>query len=751
MLRVRFPVFVAAACLLAVACGKDPETAKREFLQSGNGYFEAGRYAEAIVEYQNAIQLDSNFADARLRLAEAYEKTRDGARALREFVRAADLLPDDSEVQLKAGQFLAASGRFEDAKSRAQAVLQREPRNVEAQILYANSLAGLKDLDGAITEIEQAAELDPSQGRVQANLGLLQLAKGNREQAEAAFRKAVAIDPGSVDARLALAGFLWSVGDVAGVEGELKGVLKAQPRHSTANRTLATLYVLTNRVVEAEPFFKRLTEDAADERPWIALADYYVIRGKTDEAIAILARLAADERTFAVGKTKLAMLAYDERRTADARQFLREVLDKDPKSAPALLMRARLSIAESKWDEALADIQATIAVEPQAIGAHYLLGVVQAEKGKLEDATAAFNETLRLNPRASAAYFQLARVHLARRNTDDAIKAARQALDARPSFAPARLVLVDSLIAKADLAQAERELRALPPQVSRSADVLVRAARIAAGRGQMEVARTSFSRALDADPKSIDALSGLAAADIAANRTADARARVEARLTQSPRDGRLLMTAATVYIADKDFKKAEEMLRRAIEVDPSSLVAYNTLGQLYVIENRLDEALASFEQLDKAHGSTATASLVAMILQAQNKTDEAVKRFEAILERDPNAVMAANNLAWIYAERGQNLDRALQLARRASELRPDEPQIRDTIGWVYYKQQLPLLAVPEFERSVKLEPRNPMFQYHLGLAHIAGGEPAKGRSALERALKLQPNHPGATEALAAAR
>ena len=143
--------------------------------------------------------------------------------------------------------------------------------------------------------------------------------------------------------------------------------------------------------------------------------------------------------------------------------------------------------------------------------------------------------------------------------------------------------------------------------------------------------------------------------------------------------------------------------------------------------------------------ATASGTVVGMILLAQNRMDEARKRFEAVLDRDPKAAAAANNLAWIYAETGGDLDRALRLATSARQAVPDEPQIADTIGWIYYKKNLPLLAVPEFEKAIALDPANAAFHHHLGLALIAGGQSAKGTAALQRALTVQPNYPAADE------
>ena len=88
-------------------------------------------------------------------------KAGDGGNAVREFVRAADLLPDDADLQIQVGNFLLASGRFDDARVRAEQVLNRTPENVDALVLRGNAMAGLKDLDGALTEFEKAAAADP--------------------------------------------------------------------------------------------------------------------------------------------------------------------------------------------------------------------------------------------------------------------------------------------------------------------------------------------------------------------------------------------------------------------------------------------------------------------------------------------------------------------------------------------------------------------------------------------------------------
>ena len=50
--------------------------------------------------------------------------------------------------------------------------------------------------------------------------------------------------------------------------------------------------------------------------------------------------------------------------------------------------------------------------------------------------------------------------------------------------------------------------------------------------------------------------------------------------------------------------------------------------------------------------------------------------------------VAANNLAWMYAETGENLDMALQLAQAAARRLPNIPAIQDTLGWIHHKKGL---------------------------------------------------------------
>jgi Flp pilus assembly protein TadD len=84
-------------------------------------------------------------------------------------------------------------------------------------------------------------------------------------------------------------------------------------------------------------------------------------------------------------------------------------------------------------------------------------------------------------------------------------------------------------------------------------------------------------------------------------------------------------------------------------------------------------------------------------VQAERTHDvaAAVGNYEAAVHGGDNSGVSANNLAWIYARQGRELDRALALAMHARELAPEDPAVLDTLGVVH-------LARREYSRAVSV-------------------------------------------------
>jgi len=745
---IRAGAVIAVSILLAGACSKNRAAARQEHIQNGDEYAAKKQFQEAVIEFKIALQEDPQSAVAHFKLGEAYAAISDVRNALPAYVRAADLDPDNIDAQLKAGNLLLLARKYDDARTRARETLRRHPDNTGALLLLGNALAGLRSFDEAVAANERATSLDPKRSGLFLNLGALQFISGNKAEAEAAYLKAVETEPNSPETHLGLATFYWASGRLGDAERAMLAALAIDPNGVSANRQLAALYQSAGRPAQAEVYFKKVVAVADDLASKVALSDYYVAVGRVPEAIAILEQLTTAKGAFAPVKVRIALIDYVSGRFSEASRQLDEVLAREPKNSDALAIKAHVLLGDKKVKEAQAAADAAVLADQNGLRAHFARGKVMLALGRTDDARKSFREVIRIDPRAGEADIELAQLSLRAREIDSAVAFADQAVALMPGDVDARLTLARTLMVRAsDVPRAEAQVRLLLQAFPASADVQEVRGELALAKGDVGTATQAFERALALNQQSWGSLTQLVTMDVKAKRLANARVRVDAALAKSPNAPEALLLAAKTYAANGNSPQAEQYLKRAIELDTSNLEAYTTLAALYLIDRRLGDARDEFIQIaEREPTSVAPATMVGIISEAQGDRVTAAKWYDKALQIDPRAAPAANNLAWIYAERGENLDAALQLAQTAYAALPGSPEVADTLGWVYYKKDLPSLALPMLLRSIEQDKDNPQYQFHLGMLYAKNGEDNKARAALQRALKLRPEFEGSDEA-----
>src|SRR6202041_4074067 len=122
----------AALCLLAAlctGCSRDPNIRKQKYLESGQRYFDKGQYREAEIQFENAIQVDSRFADAHYKLALAAIKLEQWPAAYQELSTTIQIQPDQYAAHLELANLMILARRFNEAKEQLDLLEQKQPNN----------------------------------------------------------------------------------------------------------------------------------------------------------------------------------------------------------------------------------------------------------------------------------------------------------------------------------------------------------------------------------------------------------------------------------------------------------------------------------------------------------------------------------------------------------------------------------------------------------------------------------------------
>jgi len=166
------------------------------------------------------------------------------------------------------------------------------------------------------------------------------------------------------------------------------------------------------------------------------------------------------------------------------------------------------------------------------------------------------------------------------------------------------------------------------------------------------------------------------------------------------------------------------------------------LASVYIASRDPKSAIAILEKIVRAQPKSTAASLeLAQALTAAKRVDEAKARYRLIVETDPNNANALNDLAFLLADSGEDLNGALALAQRADRAAAQpslKASITDTLGWIYLRKQMYDAAIKTLEPLAKANPRNPIYLYHLASAHYAKGDSKLAHAELNAALALKP-------------
>ena len=694
----------ALVLLLAGAACKSDEQKLADFLAAGDTALEAEQYEEAVIEYRNVLQIDPNHAEAHYALARSYtalQKLKEAYWELHESVR---LDPDNTDARVSFAQFSLIAKDYEEVLVQAEAIIEREPERASAYTLQAEALSALdrneeaeasfelaienateEDLSAHLSNmvqfhsrrgnsekarpyLDRMIEVDPS-FRSYAALGRHLVRTGDSDGAKAAFEKSLELVRPNLahHAYRNLAGYHFNEGNIDEAVSTLKtGIENA----SNEDGKLELIYLLARfhasqgNNEEADRLVLQATEQATDDpEPWLVLSSYRTRNGDSAGALeAVEKALEIDPENQAAQLRKAELLVdtgyrdKNEESISAGQAIVDEVLGTNPSNPEALFVRAKIEMAQLDPKAAAQTLRSALDVKPDWSQARFVLGSALMLLGDQNGARAEMARAVELDPAHLEARRSLARIHSSLGEHEYAIEQGRIYLRERPDDTRIQIQVAQSLVHLGKRDEAFAELEKISED-ARDADAWYAIGRLYMAQGRAADAREALLASLEGRPGHPDILRSLHRIDSNSGRLAESAARIRAAVEADPDNAALALLEGSVSLAEGNTAGAEAAFKRAVELDPDNATAYQRLAMFYRATGRLDESIATFRQsLEQNPNSARLHERLAILLEYKGDTTAAIEHYNEAIALDASLGEAKNNLAYLLAEGGGDLE-----------------------------------------------------------------------------------------------
>jgi tetratricopeptide (TPR) repeat protein len=702
--------------LLGVSCGLcgcSRAAKKNRHLTRGQDFFKAHKYDQAEIEFLNALRLERTNAVAMRQLALVYCEQGRIPRAYVALKEAVRLEPLDAEARLRLAGIQLASRELKEAHGHAEAILAHNPANEEALMILADAVTSVEDMEAVRERLEALRPRAENKAGFHIAFGMLQLRQYETNEALASCQRAVSLDPKSSAAHVALGNVFSLLKDGSKADFHFKTGSELAPLRSARRIQYADFKMKSGDLAAARTHLQSITNQAPD---------------------------------FIPPYTRLAEIAFTERQLDEAASLNKKVLNRDPQNYEALLLRGRIDMAKGEPAKALVDFERVVNTYPTAAPGYYHLALAQLLTRNPNQAIQSLRQVVEFDPKHTDAVLLLAELNIRKNEFAAAIAPLKQLVKERPQIAQAHFLLAAAYRGQQDLEAAAAVCEKMTSMFPGNARPYYLWGQILLLEQKKKEARKKFERALEISPEFLQPIDELVDLDIAEQQFSAAEQRVQKYIEKYPKAAALWLMLAKVYSAGNEHAKAEDALIKVIELDPNSQPGYLALARTYIASNKHQLALERLNALLARTPNDPTALMRTAAIHHELKNYTAARDiYEKLLALHPRFAPALNNLAYLYSEELNQLDKAYKLARTARELQPADAQVADTFAWILFKRGEYPWALSLLQESAEQRPTSEVL-FHLGMAHYMLGEEQPARLAFRRALNLGHEFRGKAEA-----
>lgn len=748
-IRIRFLVAAMPLAML-VSCGHSASG----YLEKGNKLFDKGEYAEAALNYRNAVGKQSTNGEAYYRLALAELKQNKAGEAFQHLNEAVRLTPQNrgakSELEnLALTSYLGDPQRpkvlYDTLAKLSEQWLKQDPQSPEGLRIKGYLAMIDRRPEEAVELFQRAHRSNPNELKI--TLGLLDALFQTHKPAEAekVALEFVQTNKNAADAYDALYRMYMASNRSADAEKILIRKIEANPEQHKYVLQLAAHYARTGNKSEVSASLQKyLTLASADPDAHLQAGDFYGSIGDWAKAVQEYnVGLSTPAKSKQVYQNRIARALLLQNKKEEGLKMLNTALAENETNEEAKSLRAALLVSgkvrDGKPSQGVEDLQSLVDKSPDDLSLKFVLAKAKLESGDLGGARTVLQQIVKYVPNFLDAHVMLADIAFHQGNMTQAAQEAQTALETDPTNLRAQMLRGSALRRQGNLDEAAFVLGRILQQVPQSPDVRLELAYVALNKRRYPEAESSFRKILDTNPKEWRAIAGLVDTDLAQNRPDRALSLLEEELQRLHGAAPVRYMIATTALRAGRYNVAIENLRQLADQTSYSIDPQLQLADVYRLKGDLHNAIATLQKaaLLKPQDPRPNASLP-LVLEMANQKEEAKAVARRALAKHPDSPDAMNNLAFLLAETGDSLETALKLARQAVSKDPKNPAYLDTLAYIYTKRDKTDDALEIFDDLARQYPDDPVLAYHVGMALSQKGNIQKAKAELAHALDRQP-------------
>ncbi len=720
------------------------------------------------MEFRIAAEIDRESAQAYWGLARAHEKLGQLSDTVDALRKTTQLAPGDIAAKVKLGSYflLVQPPMIDEADSLVGDVLALDPNSVDGRVLQASVMAARnKPEDEVVKALDFAIGLDPSRPDSYISKARYFMTLNKGQAAEEEIKKAIAADQKSALGWTEYGQFLVYANRANESEEKFLKAIEVEPSNIDAREATADYYADNKQLDKAEIVLREIVGMLGNsEESRVELADFFTRTGRSELAIGVLDEIIAGSPEFVSARYRLAEIRLQRGEYGKVEEQLAELLALNDHDAEALMIRARLAIAQNHPDAAIKDLDEVLKKSTTNKDALFLMVEARLAAGQSEQARAFIGDLERFHPNYLPTNLLKIQAAFADDDSETAFKLADSLFATTSGTVATNRAMAREIselrfralsargLANLDLGklpEARADLTEIQKSAPRSAAALVNLAKVATAERSFDESLKLYDQALVIDARNYDALSGAVAVFNRLKRFADSHSKVDVVLANVGESSEIAAglhyLKADIFIAEGKTGEAENELKRTIEIDPAYLPAYSSYAAILVDRGQTDAALEQYRAANAKAESPAIYTLIGILEESREKYPEAEQNYRKALELAPGSPIAANNLAWLIADRGMgNLDEALKLSQQVVNKHSKTAGYYDTLGWVYFKKGLYSPAVEQFKRAVALDDAdakrtgaepNSAYRLRLATALASSGDKDSARREAEASLR----------------